>query len=472
MSYRVVIAGAGPGGAVLARALAARGIAVTIYEKEEDFEKLGHDWSDAVERTALRAAGIELPVLTGKIWKGTLVKKGPAGEGLFEQHAIPRLKLFSPDYSTVKDIEFRMIITDRRALGKMLVQQALDAGAKIRYGCKALELLYRETGTNGPDGVDVYGLRYRDLTTGEIREVKADIVVESSGFSSTLRCSLPPYTGLAGKFRDGDFALVHREVRVRDRELAEEDIIADHYRYGFHSGYQWSHIHNSNRIDIGAGVKHDPANPDPKDLIEEFIGRHRSIESRMVRGGRGLCIVGPPLPSLVTNGFLVIGDASSTSVPTTGCGVGSAIHVALWAAGVIGSAAREGRHDLGKLWEINKALYLDHDRGASLAALAALRAALQDLDHESLSFLMRKEIMDRDTLEDAVNGIFRPPDLKMKLRSLQRGLSKPHVLLNLNHAVATSTRIYRHFKRYPPCWDPPSFEQWRIEAGKLFDGYG
>ncbi len=467
MNYRVVIAGAGPGGAVLARELAAKGIDVTIYEKGK-FEQLGHDWSDAVEIRALKAIGLEVPLLAGSRWKGALVKKSPSGEGLFEKHAIPRLKLLSPDYSSDKDIEFRMLITDRQALGQLLVRQALDAGAEIKYGCEALGLLYHVRSTRGPGGVDVYGLKYREPATGDIHEVEADIVVESSGFKSTLRRSLPPYTGFAGEFKDDNFGLVHREVRVRDPELAKTDSVVDHYRYGFHTGYQWSHMHNEERIDIGAGVRPDPANPDPRVLIEEFIARHPSIRPGMVRGGRSLCIVGPPLLNFVTSGFLVIGDAASTSVPTTGCGIGSALFVGLWAAEVIAGAAREGRHDLEKLWEINKAFYLDHDRGASLAALSALRVALQDLSHDNLSFLLRKDIMDRETMENAVNGIFKPPPPAAKIRSLWRGLARPSLLLKLNKAVTGSTKIYHHFRRYPPAWDPVLFEQWSGKARRLF----
>ena len=467
MEYRVIIAGAGPGGAVLARELAARGIGVTIYEKG-NFEQLGHDWSDAVEKAALEAAGLEMPVLKGGCWEGALVKNSGSAEGLFEQHAIPRLKLFSPDYSSVKDIAFRMLITDRRALAKALVQKAAEAGAKIEYGCKALALLYHENGTNGPDGVNVHGLKYKDRATGDIRQAKADLVVESSGYRSALRRSLPSYTGLASEFKNADFGLVNREVRGRDPRLAKTDIIADHYRYGFHTGYQWSHRHNEERIDIGAGVRPDPANPDPKDLVEEFIARHPSIKPGMIRGGRELCIVGRPLLNFATNGFLVIGDAASTSVPTTGCGVGSAMFVGLWAAGVIAAAAREGRSDLEKLWEINKIFYLDHDRGASLAALSALRVALQDLGHDNLSFLMRQEIMDRETLEAAVNGKFNPLGPGTKIRSLWRGLAKPSLLFKLNKVVARSTRIYRHFKRYPQAWDPAVFKKWQERAEKLF----
>ncbi len=468
MDYKVVIVGAGPGGVVLARELAGKGISVTIFEKGE-FEHLGHDWSDAVERVALKAAGFEMPDLVGNQWKGALVKEQDSdNEGLFEEHAIPRLRLYSPDYSSVKEIEFRMITTDRRNLGKVLVQQAVDAGAEIKYKHEGRALLYKETGEKGPHGVEVYGVKVKNLATGNTEEVKADIVVESSGFTSILRTSLPEYTGLADKFKDSHFGFVNREVRLRDTELAKTDIIPDHYRYGFHTGYQWSHIHNHGRIDVGAGVRHDPANPDPKDLIEEFIAKHQSIKDEKVRGGRSLCIVGPPLVNFVTNGFFIIGDAASTSVPTTGCGAGSAMLMALWASEVIAEAAREGRHDIAKLWDINKKFYLENDRGASFAALSALRAVLQDLGHDNLNFLFRRDIMDRDTLEDAVNGIFSPPKAGTKIKSLLRGIFKPTVLVKLNEATGGGAKIYNHYKNYPATWDPASFEQWNNETKKLF----
>ena len=468
MDYKVVIIGAGPGGTVLARELAKSGIDVTIYEKG-DYNSLGHNWSDAVEYVALKEAGLDMPSLVGKQWKGVLVKEDPDGEGLFEKHAIPRLRLYCPDYSSVKEIEFRMITTDRKNLGKVLVDQAVSAGAIVKYGYEGDGLLYREKGNSSAEDVEVYGVRVKNLSDGQVEDIEAHIVVESSGFASVLRKSLPAYTGLAQSFKDSEFGFVNREVRLRKDDEAKTDIIPDHYRYGYHQGYQWSHEHNDKYIDIGAGVKNDPENPDPKDLIEEFISRHPSVGEEKVRGGRGLCIVGPPLKNFVTNGFFVIGDAASTSVPTTGCGAGSAILVALWSSEVIKEAAKEGRNDISALWGINKKFYIENDRGASFAALSALRGILQSLTHDQLNFLFRFDIMDKEALEDAVNGIFSLPKFKAKLKSLGRGLLKPKVLLKLNKATGKGAKIYSHYRNYPQSWDREVFAGWSTEAEKLFE---
>jgi len=468
MTYNVVVIGAGPGGVVLACELAKKGISVVIYEKGL-YEDLGHDWSDAMELIAFRDAGFEMPVLDGLEWKGTLVKEHRNATGIFEKHAVPRLKICSPGLTSFKEVDFSMITTDRLRLGRLLVDQAVAAGAQIFYRHQGIKLTYKANGRRGPDGVEVNGVIVRDLESGIDATVQADLIVESSGFQSVLRKSLPVFTGLADPFQDSDFALVHREVRGYNQHSQEQGTadIPDHYRYGFHTGYQWTHIHNRDSIDVGAGVKNDPANPDPKDLIEEFISRHPAITDQRIRGGRSLCIVGKPLLNFVSNGFIVIGDAASTSVPTTGCGAGSAMLIGLWAADVAAEAARENRNDIDKLWEINAKFYCDSDRGKSFAALAALRVMLQQLSHHELDFLFSKNLMDAATLQNAVNGIFKPPTLKKMLQSFCGGIANPTILLKLNKAISGAVRIYKHYQKYPRTWDADTFETWEKKANKL-----
>jgi flavin-dependent dehydrogenase len=461
--YRVIIIGAGPGGAILARELAGQGITVDLYERSS-YEELGHDWSDAVETVALKAAGLPIPRLEGLNWVGELVKETPGAPGIFEKHAVPRLLLCSPGLVSCKEVNFKMITTDRRRLGQLLIDQALENGAKIHFGYEGRRLLFKEKSNFGPDSVTVSGVTVTDLESGEEKELEAELVVESSGFKSVLRTSLPLSTGLADQFTAADYALVHREVRPYDSGETGENAVPDYYRYGFHAGYQWSHIHNETTIDIGAGVKNVPGKPDPQALIEEYIGRHPAIKGEKLRGGRSLCIVGRPLTNFVTNGFLVIGDAASTSVPTTGCGVGSAILAALWAAAEIVKAAGEGRNDLQKLWPINTKFFLTQQRGASFAALTPLRSMLQTLTHAELDFLFTHDLLDAETLENAINGKFILPNLRKKIKAFTDGLSNIKLLLKLNQAVTVAGQIYKHYLAYPVVWNPEIYRNWKKKA--------
>jgi choline dehydrogenase-like flavoprotein len=117
--FQVVVAGAGPGGLRLSRDLAPSGIRVAVYEAAAQDDP-GHQWSDAVENSALAEAGFELPKLENGTWHGPLVKKEALDDNLFEPHAVASLEIRPPDLSgrTRTDVEFRYITTDRAALNR------------------------------------------------------------------------------------------------------------------------------------------------------------------------------------------------------------------------------------------------------------------------------------------------------------------------------------------------------------------
>jgi len=465
-SGTVVVAGAGPGGCIFARDLARAGVPVVVYE-QGTLEDLGHDWSDAVERSALAEAGFPVPPEAATN-RGELVKRFPGDPaGIFEEHAYPEMDVWAPDYSCCKKIRFRYITTDRRALGRLLAEQAREAGAEIRFRHQVVDLAVSGS-TLG--GVKVNGVRVRDLKTGEERDEAAHVVADDTGFHARLRTRLPAATGIARKFSDAEMALVHRTVRRRDRAVA--DPMTDHYRYGYRTGYQWVQFLNQEEIDAGAGVRHDPANPDPKEIVEEFISRHPSITGDAVRGGGGLCLVGRSPASLAAGGFVAIGDAAGQTIPMTGCGAGGAMVGGVLAARAVAAAVRADRSDIASLWPYNHAWFVQSGRGANYAGLTALRNGLQSLTHEEISFLFRRDIFSGDMLTPSINGVFRAPDLWTMARTLAGGISRPGLLLKLNQAITLGTRIFRHYMAYPPTWDAAAFEAWRTRADRLFEQAG
>ena len=463
--FTVIVAGAGPGGCIFARDLAKAGIDVTVYEKG-DYETFGHNWSDAMERSALEATGFAAP-FEGSVNTGPLVKsKDAAGNpaGIYEQHAYPYMEVWAPDYSSRKTVNFRYVTTDRRALGKLLVDQARRAGADVLFQHEVVDVIL--AGGKSLGDVEVTGVVVKDLETGEARSLQADIVADDTGFNAILRTKLPSSTGIAGKFSNEEFAMVHRTVRKRNKDVI--DPVADHYRYGYNMGYQWIQYLNEDEIDTGAGVRHDPKNPDPKDIVEEFISRHPSISDEVIRGGGGLCLVGRSPASLVAGGFVVIGDAASQTIPMTGCGAGGAMMGGKFAAEAVIAAASKGKNDCDALWEYNRQWFVGSKRGANYAGLTALRNILQDLTHDDISFLFRKDILSNEMLTDSINGIFTLPDLPTMLKTLGGGITRPGLLLKLNAATTAGTKIFKHYLAYPPEWDAARFEAWKVKADRLF----
>ncbi len=462
---QVVIAGAGPGGALLARQLASAGVSVAVYEVKKE-GTLGHNWSDAVEKSALAAAGFEMPVIEKGRYRGKLVKKSEDDDNLFEPHRMDRLEIRFPDLSgaTRTPVDFRYITTDRRALGRMLAEQAAAAGAKIFYQHRVDGLVGDLDGSLGQ--IHVRGLRVTDAQNGNMADVMADVVVDATGYLSLLRTTLTGAPALNRQFSGGDLAYACRTIRRLDARRVADDDLTDHYRYGAFKGYFWTHLHHEDSIDVGGGVREEPGRIDPMSVITEMIAHRPSITDEELGGGGGIVLVGRSPSALAASGFVAVGDAAGQVIPTTGCGVGGAMTGALLASDAIAAALKKGGCTIGNLWPYNRNWF--SGRGSHLAALSAVREILQDLSHDDISFLMRKDIMSGEMLTPTINGIFQAPDLPTMARTLINGLTRPRLLVKLNQATTLGKKIFAHYHNYPKTWDPSAFDKWATRTEKLF----
>ena len=466
-NYQVVVAGAGPGGALLARDLARAGVKVAVYEAGLETET-GHNWSDAIEKSALAAAGFAMPSIGPNGYEGPLVKKNENDANLFEPHAMRRLQIWAPDLSgkTRTDVDFRYITTDRIVLNRMLRQQAVEAGAHFFYDHRAEGLLGK---IDVPlEDIRVEGMRVTDRRQKQTTAVHAHVTVDATGYRSMLRTGLTQATPINRPYTKGDLAVVFRTVRQLDTDRAEKDNLTDHYRYGAYRGYFWTHKHHPDVIDVGGGVKEAPDRVNPRDIVDEMIRERPSITTEELRGGGGTVLVGRSPYSLAASGFLAIGDAAGQVIPTTGCGAGGAMVGAMLAAQTIIGALEQENTRIDALWGYNRKWFGGPGRGNHFAALAALKEILQDLSHEELAFLMRQDILSGEMLTPSINGIFEVPDIKATLKTLRRGISRPGLLLQLNRATTMGKKIFRHYSQYPTVWDGKTFAAWVQKADALF----
>jgi digeranylgeranylglycerophospholipid reductase len=465
--YQVVVAGAGPGGTLLARDLARAGVKVAVYEAGPDAAS-GHNWSDAVEKSALAAAGFALPAIGPDGYEGPLVKKDEQDDNLFEPHVMNRLQIWAPDLSgkTRTDVDFRYITTDRIVLNRMLRQQAVAAGAHIFYNHRADGLVGITDAPLG--GIRISGLRVTDRHHKQTSEVPAAVTVDATGYRALLRTGLAAATTINRPFTKGDLAAVYRTVRQLDVSKAGDDNLTDHYRYGAYRGYFWTHRHHADVIDVGGGVKEAPDRVNPRDIVNDMIRQRPSITATELRGGGGTVLVGRSPYTLAASGFLAVGDAAGQVIPTTGCGVGGAMVGAMLAARTIIDALEHGTTGIDGLWNYNRMWFGGPGRGNHFAALAALKEILQDLSHTELAFLMRRDILSGDMLTPSINGIFEAPDVKTTLKTLMRGMSRPGLLLQLNRATTMGKKIFRHYGQYPSDWEEKIFAAWVKKADALF----
>jgi flavin-dependent dehydrogenase len=197
-----------------------------------------------------------------------------------------------------------------------------------------------------------------------------------------------------------------------------------------------------------------------------MISKRPSITAEEIRGGGGTVLVGRSPYTLTASGFCAVGDAAGQVIPTTGCGVGGALDGAMMAANVIASALEKNDCGIANLWEYNRLWF--SGRGSHLSALSALKEILQNLTHDEISFLMRKNILSGEMLTPSINGVFQTPGLGEMIATLINGISRPGLLLKLNKATTLGKKVFSHYRDYPGKWSADAFAAWMAKADSLF----
>jgi len=438
MAYDVVIAGAGVGGAYLAKLAAQKGLKVALIEKAPN-GALGHDWSDSVERTPVEKA-VEAEDLKRMSFAVTkFIARAPDGTGGVEFDDYP------------------FLIVDRKKLAAKLLGDAVAAGAVVIQS-EALFPLFDES--------QVFGVGVE--ADGKVEKIIGRITVDATGVSSLLRCALPADWPIDTKhLADADCAHAYREIRRMDKGAPWPPKRVLIYRYGRYKGYSWVNRESDDAIDIGLGM---PAT-NPLKALAEIVARDAEsiagVSSEVIRGGGGKLPVRRPIPSFVANGFVTIGDAASQAHPLLGCSVGTILIAAELAVEAIQYAVSHKRFGADALWSYNASFM--RSRGAVLASLDALRVALQNISEEEIGWLMTKGVLGKPALWRSLAIL--PPKLEASelMRALVGGLSRTRLIVKLSQASMAARGVYEHYRKYPDSYEPEAFSSWAQREKRLFE---
>jgi digeranylgeranylglycerophospholipid reductase len=307
--FDVVVVGAGPAGATAARYAAERGLEVLLLEKRQEIG------------SAVRCAeGINeemlLPFLEpDQRWIAAKVN---------------RSRIMATDTGDVRSLagEETGYVLERRVFDRVLVEKAVEAGARVRIKT-AVEGLLTENGA-------VKGVRAVDGRN--LLEIEAAIVVGADGVESRvgqwqgLDCVLRPSDCLTC----AQYLLAGIEVDPQccDYYLGEE--LAP-------GGYAWVFPKGDRLANVGLGVQADVAQTSALEYLHRFIGRYPQLEQ-----GSPLTLIAGNVPvgiatgAIVGDGLILAGDAARQADPLTGGGIANAMVAGRLAAEVCAQAVEEG----------------------------------------------------------------------------------------------------------------------------------
>jgi geranylgeranyl reductase family protein len=440
--YDVLIIGAGTGGAIAARFAASAGLKVCLIDTKPQ-EKVGQKiCGDAVGGEIFDILGIAVPSGADLSWK------------------VKGAKLYSPDHQsciTMTDPTQAGFILNRLAFGQRLLEEAQGAGdVDFRD-----ETIAREFLTNG--------IRARDKRNKETVELRARVTIDASGYHTPLRKQLqsPFIEQVINEKEDSIYCF--REI-VDFADMADFDpefisITLD--REKAPGGYIWHFPESATALNVGLGMF--PGNA--HDLKQRYYkyafapvsqGKQFNVLSR----GSGLVTVRRPIPSLVDDGVMFVGDSAAQVNPLHGGGIDSSMRAGWMAAKAVVQALERDQPTKYALWGYN--VEFMRSVGAQFAALDVLRIGLQGLKNEELNYGLKNNLLEsKDILSIASTGGVQLGFFDMALRAA-KSIWRPNLLATLAYVNRKMSEIRTIYAQYPTV--PDGFGSWKDRVAQQFAG--
>ena len=444
-SFDVIVVGAGTGGTTAARFLSKSGVSVCLIDRKQKDQIGNKICGDAVGNEIFDYLGIS----------------HPKNEEL--SCHIKGAKLYSPNLKksiTLVDPKQAGYIVNRLEYGQRLLNEALDAGVKqFLDNTIALDLLYK----NGT----VNGLKVK-LENKEMIDLKANIIIDGSGFYSPLR-KIVNSSLIEKDISKEDSILCYREIikfSPSDQEVNDPDyitIIIDQEKAP--GGYIWYFPKNESSINIGIGtfMKYKGKVKDyyQKNVFQEFI---KTSKFEKISSGGGVVPVRRPLWSCADNGIMLIGDAACQVNPLHGGGIDPSMRAGFHAANTAIHALENNNYSINELWDYNYNVMSSF--GAEFASLDLLRIVLQYLSNDDINFGLERDLLTgEDILEVSSTGGLNLSLINIAIKAF-KGISRPNLLLDLNYLRIKMKEISNLYKSFPR--EITGFLKWKVKVEDIY----
>lgn len=316
----VLVIGAGPAGSSTAKHAALNGADVIVIDKKSEIGAPKR-CAEGVSKEGLKKLKIEPSTrwVTKELSGVRLIAPNGTGVWLNEE----KVKLPEAGY-----------ILERKVFDKHMAMDAARAGAKIMV----------KTLANGIRREGDYLVATLE-TMGKEFEVKAKIVVGADGPESRMGRFLGLKTTLKPKNMESCAQFEMVNVKMED-----QDSIEFYFGSVAPGGYAWIFPKGDDIANVGLGILTTETDKSAYQHLLEFVKNNPSTQNAQpVELNVGGDTVGGMLKELVTDNFMLVGDAASQVNPLTGGGIITAMEAGVYAGEVAAAAVKDGDYSAKKL---------------------------------------------------------------------------------------------------------------------------
>ncbi len=351
--YDIVVIGAGPAGSSAAMNAAKLGLKVLMVEKRAEIgapKRCG----EGLSRTSLQRMGLQ----ADQVW----VRRVILGASVYA----PNGKKITIDYKGPEGW-----VIERKVFDKWLAQKAVEAGAKVLAKTDAVSLVKKSGKVCGVS-----------LESSDRRWcVEARVIMAADGVESKMARE----AGMDTTLKLADIA---SGVQF---EMAGVDIDPDRIELYFGNqiapaGYVWIFPKGKNEANVGIGVRKPWSKKVAYDYLMDFVSSNPCLKKgSILEVNAGGIPVGSLMHDMVSDNFMVIGDAAHQVNPIHGGGIAESFIGGRIAAQVAAKAIKKGNTSKKALSEYNRLWW--KERGEKLNKLIKLREVMESLSDEEMNWL-------------------------------------------------------------------------------------
>ncbi len=445
--YDILVVGGSTTGSWFARRMAERGHRVLLIEKEER-ENVSRAYDIFhMGKSEMEKFGLEIPEEGSKEFGFTFdgsPMKSPYGN--YPKYGKP---------NTIVGLHKHEYIL-------MMNDLAVQAGAKILYGAKFIDLIYE----NGK----ISGAKYE--TKDGIQVVNASLVADASGIPSVARTKLHDTSTVENfKLTPTDiFYVVLYYAVYKDKSI---DPMTLHSSYLNYKAVWSAPSGNPNGAILGIGGSYS------YDYAEEMFKKFRENvpwpDYDVERIEKGVTPYHRGVYSFVDDGFIALGDTACLTKPTNGEGCTSSLVQATIAVNVISALLNECK-ELSKenMWCINKA-YLE-EQGIAFDSLRPLLKGAVSPNFDEAEYMFKKDlIFSTKILGSGGEDMDLSAGDILKLvfgisAAVITGKIRFSVVKKIVKGLLQSMKVTKLYKEFPET--PDGYWEWKKKADALWEEIG
>ena len=442
----IIIVGAGTAGVYLGWLISKQGYSVVIIDRDPRNDvgrrlELIHFETEQLKKSGIPIPN-KVPVLVTQIEEATLI---------------------TPDANvSIRYRDFQTVVRFPLFLQQMF-DLAESNGVKFTFGCKFVETIFENNRITGIKAIK------------ENREIiyKSRIVIDASGINAVVRRSLPPKYGIeTWKLGPNDVMF----VPIRYIKWKHPD--QPHPSPMINSLWDISFLNPSFTEEQGVfGVGQPGSFEKANEVLDAFIKRMNWPPFEILKKEQGRTPYRRPPFSLVSDGFICIGDAAAITQPFSGHGVTATWYLSRIISKMLKIIPKNQKKiEKEDLWDINVQYFTT--QGADYAFLLTLLSGFFDFTADEINYLLKnlgflfEPFSPSNSAETDNQEQFhlKISDIMKIMYSILKGIIlmnlKMKNLIKILRLNKLAGKIKRHYIRYPK--NPADFTNWVKKAEVLW----